>query len=171
MPTTSAPHPYLPESGDSRFSVAHTRLAIDYTPRTNRLEGRAELDVRVLEETKDLRFDLVGLSANKVRVDGKVHKQLKRAKNSLSVRFNSALQPGTSLTVVIEYVGSLRRSRPTGARSAGRNSPTVRSSPRSPAVPPPGSPATTASTTAAPTRSTSPATRSSSSRSPVCPVG
>ncbi len=105
MPTTSTPHPYLPDSGDARFSVAHTRLAIDYTPRTNRLEGRAELDVRVLEETKDLRFDLVGLSAGKVRVDGKVHKQLKRAKNSVSVRFNSALQPGTSLTVVIEYAG------------------------------------------------------------------
>ena len=38
MPTTSTPHPYLPDSGDARFSVAHTLLAIDYTPRTNRLE-------------------------------------------------------------------------------------------------------------------------------------
>ncbi|MDN5722789.1 MAG: M1 family metallopeptidase [Corynebacterium sp.] len=105
MPMTPAPHPYLPDSGDSRFSVAHTTLALDYTPRTNRLEGRAEFDVRVLEETRDLRFDLVGLSAGKVRVDGKVHKQLKREKHALRVRFGSALQPGTSLSVAIDYAG------------------------------------------------------------------
>ena len=105
MPHTSAPHPYLPHSGDQRFSVAHTALAIDYTPRTNRLEGRAEFDVRVLEETRDLRFDLVGLRVGKVRVDGKVHKQLKHGKDALHVRFGPSLQPGTSLTVVIDYAG------------------------------------------------------------------
>lgn len=105
MPHTSAPHPYLPHSGDQRFSVAHTTLAIDYTPRTNRLEGRAEFDVRVLEETRDLRFDLVGLRVGKVRVDGKVHKQLKHGKDALHVRFGPSLQPGTSLTVVIDYAG------------------------------------------------------------------
>jgi aminopeptidase N len=105
MPDTTAPHPYLPHSGDPRFSVEHTRLELDYTPRTNRLEGRAEFTVRVLGETRDLRFDLVGLRAGKVRVDGKVHKQLKRSQHALHVRFGSGLQPGTSLTVVIDYAG------------------------------------------------------------------
>ncbi|MGV0869053.1 M1 family metallopeptidase [Corynebacterium kalidii] len=105
MSPTSAPHPYLPDSGDPRFSVAHTRLDLDYTPRTNRLEGRAELTVRVLEETRDLRFDLVGLRAGKVRVDGKVHKQLKRGAHALHVRFDDHLPVGTTLTVVIDYAG------------------------------------------------------------------
>ncbi|WP_297009393.1 M1 family metallopeptidase [uncultured Corynebacterium sp.] len=105
MPSTSAPHPYLPHSGDLRFSVSHTRLELDYTPRTNRLEGRAEFAVRVLAKTRDLRFDLVGLRAVKVRVDGRVHKQVKRGEHALHVRFGSDLRPGAELTVVIDYAG------------------------------------------------------------------
>ena len=100
-----APHAYTPSSGDARYSVTHYRLDLDYTPRTNRLQGTATLSVRVLEPTKSLRIDLIGLRAGKVRVDGRAHKQVTQDGRALQLQFGAALAAGSTLTVGIDYAG------------------------------------------------------------------
>ena len=99
------PHPYMPHSGDTRYSVVHYDLDIDYTPRTNRLDGVATLQVRVLETTKALKIDLVGLGVGKVRVGGKLHKQVSQNRHGLQLKFGEDLVAGTELKIAIEYAG------------------------------------------------------------------
>lgn len=118
MPSRSLPHSYtpdayLPQSGDARYAVSHYLLDLSYTPRINRLEGTATLSVTVLEGTKSLRVDLIGLQAGKVRVDGKLHKQVTQGPHALQIRFAEALPEGARLSIAIEYSG---RPAPTKSR-------------------------------------------------------
>ncbi len=110
---TGMSDPYTPTSGDPRYSVAHYDLDLRYTPRTNRLEGRACLQVRVLEATDQLRIDLIGLSASKVRVDGALQRQAKQGPHALTIRLDDPAEPGAELQLDIEYAGrpAPRRSR------------------------------------------------------------
>ncbi|TIC84160.1 M1 family metallopeptidase [Nocardioides sp. GY 10127] len=59
---------YLPGHGDRSFAVRHYDLELDYAVEGNRLDGRAVLDVEVLEATDRLVLDLAHLSVGKVRV-------------------------------------------------------------------------------------------------------
>lgn len=98
--------PYTPHSGDERYAVTHYTLDLKYTPRTNRLTGAATLDITVRSATRALRFDLVGLRAKKVRVDGAIHRDIKHSERALQLRFAAELAPGTRVRVDIEYGGS-----------------------------------------------------------------
>ncbi|WP_125107830.1 MULTISPECIES: M1 family metallopeptidase [Gulosibacter] len=102
---TAFPHPYMPDSGDGRYSVEHYELELDYTPRTNRLEGTATLRILVLEATKSLRVDLHALKASKVRVRGKLHKQFTQDRRSVQLKFGDRLAAGARFEVEIEYGG------------------------------------------------------------------
>ncbi|MGO1542985.1 MAG: M1 family metallopeptidase [Gulosibacter sp.] len=99
------PNAYMTESGDTRYAVAQYRLELDYTPRTNRLEGTATLRIRVLEDTKSLRVDLIGLKASKVRVDGWLHRQVTHSRRHLQIKFDRILLVGEELDLAIEYAG------------------------------------------------------------------
>ena len=105
--------PYTPTSGDPGYSVAHYDLALQYTPRTNRLAGRARLDVRVLVETDQLRVDLIGLSADKVRVDGALQRHVKQSAHAITIRLAERVAAGSLLQLDIDYSGrpGPRRSR------------------------------------------------------------
>ena len=107
------PDAYLPHSGDARYAVTRYALDLDYTPRSNRLVGVATLAVTIVEATSSLRIDLVGLQAGKVRVNGKLHKQVTQRDRSVHVRFASPLAVGASLELAIEYAG---RPAPTKSR-------------------------------------------------------
>lgn len=98
--------PYTPNSGDPRYAVRHYALDLSYTPRTNRLVGAAKLSIEVLEKTRALRVDLVGLRATKVRVNGATHRDVKQTSQALQLRFAAALPPGAAVTVDIDYAGS-----------------------------------------------------------------
>ena len=63
--------PYVPERGDRRYAVTHYDLDLVYRVSSNRLAGRAALDVSHLEETDRIAVDLAGLRASKVTVDGR----------------------------------------------------------------------------------------------------
>ncbi|MBP1327461.1 aminopeptidase N [Leucobacter exalbidus] len=106
QPHSYTPHAYVPRSGDARYAVRHTRLDLDYTPRTNRLKGSATLSVEVLEPTKSIRVDLAGLQTGKVRVNGKVHKAVAQDDLGLKIRFVDTVPAGSQLTLAIEYAGS-----------------------------------------------------------------
>lgn len=107
------PKAYTPHSGDPRYAVERYVLDLAYTPRTNRLVGRAELRIEVLEETDALRVDLVGLQASRVRVDGGAHRRVKQGEHALQIRFDEPLPAGRELVLEIEYAGrpAPRRSR------------------------------------------------------------
>ncbi|MGO2110896.1 MAG: M1 family metallopeptidase, partial [Pseudoclavibacter sp.] len=85
--------------------MSHYELDLDYTPRTNRLVGTAILSVRVLEATTSLRIDLIGLRAGKVRVNGKLHKQVSQGQRALKLRFAAEQPAGAMLQVAIDYAG------------------------------------------------------------------
>lgn len=95
----------MAESGDSNYGVTHYRLDLDYTPRTNRLEGTATLRLRVLAPTASLRVDLIGLRAAKVRVNGSAHRDLTQGRRSLRVKFAEGLTVGEELELAIDYSG------------------------------------------------------------------
>lgn len=107
------PKQYTPHSGDRRYSVERYSLDIDYTPRTNRLEGRAALDVRILEATDELHVDLVGLKAGRVSLDGKALRKAAHGAHGLKIRLPEKREQGARLVVEIEYAGrpKPRRSR------------------------------------------------------------
>lgn len=105
LPHPYTPHPYVPHSGDARYSVRHYDLELDYTPRVNRLKGVATLAVEVLETTRGLRIDLIGLQASRVKVDGRTHKQFTQGQRALQVKFGEDLPAGAQLTIAIEYAG------------------------------------------------------------------
>lgn len=97
---------YTPTSGDARYRVERYELDLTYTPRTNRLLGRAVLHVLVEETTDALRVDLLGLRVKRVRVDGAPHREVKQGSRSVLVRLGEALPAGSRLAVAIEYAGS-----------------------------------------------------------------
>lgn len=97
---------YTPTSGDPRYDVERYALDLKYTPRTNRLDGIAQLDVRVRKATSALRIDLVGLRAKKVRVNGAPHRALKQTPVALTLKFPDSLAEDARLAVEIEYAGS-----------------------------------------------------------------
>lgn len=97
--------PYVPERGDGRYAVSHYDLDLDYKVATNRLSGRATLDVRVVEPTDRLDVDLAGLRVSKVAVDGRPVKYAHRA-DRLTVRLPKRLAPGARLRLSIRYGGT-----------------------------------------------------------------
>lgn len=97
---------YTPNSGDPRYEVERYALDLSYTPRTNRLSGTARLSLNILEQTTSIRFDLVGLRAKKVRVNGAPHRELKQTDHALVLKFSEPREMGASLVVEIEYAGS-----------------------------------------------------------------
>ena len=103
--------PYVPERGDGRYTVTHYDLDLDYKVSTNRLGGRAMLDVTVLDPTDRLDVDLVGLRVSKVSVGGRAAQWSHRA-DRVIVRLPRTFEPGEATRVGITYAGA-----PSAARS------------------------------------------------------
>lgn len=67
----TAPDPWLPRHGDTRYRVHHYDLRLDYKVATNRLNEDATLHVEIVEATSRIELDLYRLKADKVRIDGR----------------------------------------------------------------------------------------------------
>lgn len=101
----TAPDPYFPTHGDSRFSVAHYHLTLQYKVATNRLAGRARLTIRPRVALDDLRLDLSGLHVSAVTVDGAAPRKVAHTGRALTVRLARRLDAGAVCEVVIDYGG------------------------------------------------------------------
>lgn len=97
--------PYVPDRGDARYTVRHYDLALEYKVSSNRLAGRAALDVTVLAETDRLDLDLVGLRVAKVSVGGRAARYAHRG-GRLTVHFPRRVSPGAETRVTVAYSGT-----------------------------------------------------------------
>ncbi|MCM0619281.1 M1 family metallopeptidase [Nocardioides bruguierae] len=109
---------YLPGHGDPSFAVRHYDLDLTYAVESNRLEGRATLDVEVLEETDRLVLDLAHLAAQKVKLAagwasdktsrkkrGPALKKFSARSHRLVLALDDDVETGTRLTVTVGYSG------------------------------------------------------------------
>ena len=97
--------PYTPDRGDPAYVVTHYDLDLDYKVSSNRLSGRAVLDVRVARDTRRLVVDLVGLRVSKVSVGGAPARWAHRGAR-LVVTPASPLTRGERTQVAITYAGT-----------------------------------------------------------------
>lgn len=103
--------PYIAQSGDPNLSVDHYELALSYKISTNRLSGSAILRGHVIGATKSLSFDLVGMRASRVRVEGVKAVAFHQSDRKLRVSLDVPLASGAAFSVTITYAGAPRSRR------------------------------------------------------------
>lgn len=99
----SAPDPYLPGHGDTRYRVHHYDLDLTYKVSTNRLEEKAVLDVEIAEPTAKIDVDLRGLQVKKVLVNGAAAKYT-TSPTAFTVTVGQR-EPGERLTLTVHVAG------------------------------------------------------------------
>lgn len=96
---------YTPDRGDPAYEVTHYDLDLDYKVSTNRLAGRAVLEITALEDVRRLVVDLVGLRVLKVSVGGRAAKWVHRGPRVV-VTPSVPLARGERTQVAITYAGT-----------------------------------------------------------------
>jgi aminopeptidase len=97
--------PYAPERGDPGFVVTHYDLDLEYRVSSNRLVGKAELDVVAVEEITHLHIDLAGLRAGKLLVDGRPVKFVQRG-TRIRVALPRPMEARDTARVHVAYGGN-----------------------------------------------------------------
>lgn len=97
---------YTPHSGDPRYHVAEYELSLRYRVATNRLDGEATITAVALEDLSEFRLDLVGLTADRVRVDGKKRTSFRQRNRALIASPATAIPAGQEFRVSVRYSGS-----------------------------------------------------------------
>lgn len=97
--------PYVPGRGDVSFEVTHYDLDLDYKMSSNRLSGKAVLEVVAVAPLAKLHLDLAGLRVSKVSVDGIPVKWSHRDQR-LNVALPQRLSPDDRVTVAVTYAGT-----------------------------------------------------------------
>ncbi len=98
--------PYAPQSGDPRFGVLEYRLTLRYRVLTNRLDAEATITAVAAETLEDFRLDLVGLKADRVRVDGEKRTSFRQSSRRLTVTPTTPISAGQEFRVSVRYSGS-----------------------------------------------------------------
>ena len=97
--------PYYPTYGNGGYDVQHYDLAVRYDPATDRLAGRARIDLRTTQALSSFHLDLVGLTVRAVTVGGAPATWVRRGGHELVVRPARALARGAAVTVDVRYDG------------------------------------------------------------------
>ena len=113
MTAASGTDPYAPQSGDASYDVESYDLDLTYRVRTNRLSGTAVVAAVARVDLSAVTFDLVGLRAERVRVDGERVRGVRQGPRALRVTLPRRIAAGERFAVEIVYAGapSPRRSR------------------------------------------------------------
>jgi len=104
VPVTSGDR-YVPGRGDATYEVRHYDLDLDYKVSSNRLSGRARLDVVAVEHLTQLRIDLVGLRVSKVSI-GPLSTRWSQRGGHVTVTLPRPLDPGEATSVTLTYAGN-----------------------------------------------------------------
>ncbi|MFT3876335.1 MAG: M1 family metallopeptidase [Propioniciclava sp.] len=106
MTQTPRPDPYAPTSGDLRYGVLHYDLDLTYRMATNRLDGVATITGRAHEKLRSFTLDLIGLKAQKVRLNGEKRTSYRQGARTLTIKPAAPIEAGAEFTVQIRYSGS-----------------------------------------------------------------
>ncbi|MFE6397963.1 M1 family metallopeptidase [Streptomyces alboflavus] len=102
----TAPDPYFPGNGDSRYRVHRYELELDYRPAPNRLAGAARLSaIAGRAQLTEFQLNLGDFRIGRVRVDGRAAHYTHRG-GKLRVRPAKALPAGSAFTVDVHYSGN-----------------------------------------------------------------
>jgi aminopeptidase len=102
--------PYVPGRGDASYEVRHYDLDLDYKMSSNRLTGRARLDLVAVAHLAQLRIDLVGLRVSKVTAGRRSTRWTQRG-GHVVVTLPRPLEPGETTSVTLTYAGNPRSTR------------------------------------------------------------
>jgi aminopeptidase N len=104
--------PYLPAHGNGGYRVRHYDLNLDYKVAPNRLSASAVITAEATQALSRVSLDFGEFRINRVLVDGKPAKYVKRARK-LHVKPAKSIARGSTFTVEVHYVGNPR---PVGSR-------------------------------------------------------
>ncbi|WP_211289425.1 M1 family metallopeptidase [Luteimicrobium subarcticum] len=96
--------PYVPHRGSSAYTVDHYDLDLEYKVASNRLDGAATLELRLLEDTDVVELDLVRLRVEHVTVE-RQRAPYKHSGGRVRVRLGRVRRAGTRLTLAVRYSG------------------------------------------------------------------
>ncbi|WP_102191628.1 M1 family metallopeptidase [Microbacterium aurantiacum] len=100
--------PYTAQSGDANLDIEHYELALEYKVSTNRLAGTAVIRGRVIASAASLSFDLVGIRASKVLIDGRRPASVHQSDRKLRISLALPLAAGAHFTATVTYAGAPR---------------------------------------------------------------
>ncbi|KRE31300.1 M1 family metallopeptidase [Agromyces sp. Soil535] len=98
---------YLPHSGNGGYLTVSNALTLKYRIARNRLDGVAELRLRASRRLAQFSLDLVGLTASRVRVDGR-KAEFRQSQGKLRITPVRPIEPGSTVGVIVEYGGAPR---------------------------------------------------------------
>jgi aminopeptidase N len=96
--------PYFPAYGNGGYDVAGYDLNLRYDPKTGKLGGTATITATATQDLSRLNFDLAGLAATRVTVDGR-EATSRAEKNELVVTPAAGIPSGAAFTVLVAYEG------------------------------------------------------------------
>lgn len=102
--------PYIPGRGNDGYTVVRYDLDLDYGVAANRLDGVARIRIRLDDRRPTIAFDLVGLRATKVVVDGAAARH-RHAGGKLHVALPEGVAPGREAVLEVRYGGNPKPAR------------------------------------------------------------
>jgi aminopeptidase N len=110
--------PYFPGSGNGGYDAAHYDLAIDYAPRSERLEATARILATASQDLSQFNLDFRGPRITRITVQGQPA-AFRRRGQELIVTPPAAIPAGTEFEVVVGYAGRVGPIRGPGGLSEG----------------------------------------------------
>jgi aminopeptidase len=108
---TTLGDPYLPAIGNGGYAVEHYDLDLEYRVASNRLEAVATVTAAATQDLDRFSFDLIGLRATRVTVDGVRASRFTQPARKLVITPAVPIKSGAVFTVVVRYQGSPRPAR------------------------------------------------------------
>ncbi|MFI7126199.1 M1 family metallopeptidase [Nonomuraea sp. NPDC050153] len=96
--------PDFPKDGNGGYDVSHYDLAVDYTPKTKRLEGQTTIQAAATQDLSSFNLDLAGYTVRQVTVNN-AKATFGRAGDELTVTPAKPLGDRSRFTVKVDYSG------------------------------------------------------------------
>ena len=98
--------PYFPAAGNGGYDVKHYDLALDYTPATRALKGKAVIVATATSTLSSFNLDLRGLSVSSVTVNFRPA-PFTNAQGELKITPRTSLLKGLPFVVTVSYSGTM----------------------------------------------------------------
>jgi len=110
--------PYFPRSGNGGYDAVHYDLAIDYAPRSERLNATTRILAAASQDLSQFNLDFRGPRITRIAVQGQPA-AFRRRGQELIVTPPAAIPAGTEFEVAVDYAGRVGPIRDPGGLSEG----------------------------------------------------